>query len=68
MGRHWVDITAVGFFMGPHGFSAIYSARSEATLRRNAMLLPFYQIVMLLVFSYGIRGQLRHEIASLRSQ
>ncbi len=38
-----VVLSAVGFFMGPHSFNAIYSARSAQTLRRNAMLLPFYQ-------------------------
>lgn len=57
-GTNWyvstVVLTAIGFFMAPHGFSAIYSARSEQTLRRNAMLLPFYQIVMLLVFFAGL--------------
>lgn len=53
-----VVLTAVGFFMAPHGFSAIYSARSEETLRRNAMLLPFYQIVMLLVFFAGLSALL----------
>jgi SSS family solute:Na+ symporter len=53
-----VVLTAVGFFMAPHGMSAIYSARSEATLRRNAVLLPFYQIVMLLVFFAGLTALL----------
>ncbi|MGB8519011.1 MAG: hypothetical protein WCD38_02495 [Candidatus Tumulicola sp.] len=53
-----VVLTAAGFFMAPHGFSAIYSARSEATLRRNAMLLPFYQIIMLLVFFAGLTALL----------
>ena len=53
-----VVLTAVGFFMAPHGMSAIYSARSEATLRRNAALLPFYQIVMLLVFFAGLTALL----------
>ena len=40
--------------MGPHSISAIYSARSENTLRRNAMLLPLYQVVLLLVFFAGL--------------
>jgi SSS family solute:Na+ symporter len=53
-----VFLTAVGFFMAPHGFSAIYSARSEVTLRRNAALLPFYQVVMLLVFFAGLAALL----------
>ena len=48
-----VLLTGIGFYMGPHSFNAIYSARSENALRRNAMLLPFYQLVMLLVFFAG---------------
>jgi SSS family solute:Na+ symporter len=38
--------------------SAIYSARSENTLRRNAMLLPLYQLVILLVFFAGLSALL----------
>ena len=53
-----VLLTSIGFFMAPHGFSAIYSARSEATLRRNAMFLPFYQVVMLLVILAGLAALL----------
>lgn len=53
-----VLLTAIGFYMGPHSISAIYSARSENALRRNAMLLPMYQIVMLLVFFAGLSALL----------
>ena len=53
-----VLLTAIGFYMGPHSMSAIYSARSEDALRRNAMLLPMYQIVMLLVFFAGLSALL----------
>jgi solute:Na+ symporter, SSS family len=53
-----VLLTAIGFYMGPHSMSAIYSARSENTLRRNAMLLPLYQVVMLLVFFAGLSALL----------
>ena len=53
-----VLLTATGFFMAPPAMSATYSARSEQTLRRNAMLLPLYQIVMLLVFFAGIAALL----------
>ncbi len=53
-----VLLTAIGFYMGPHSMSAIYSARSENTLRRNAMLLPLYQVVMLLVFLAGLSALL----------
>jgi solute:Na+ symporter, SSS family len=53
-----VLLTATGFFMAPPAMSAAYSARSEQTLRRNAMLLPLYQVVMLLVFFAGLAALL----------
>jgi SSS family solute:Na+ symporter len=53
-----VLLSAIGFFMAPHGMSAIYSARSEETLRRNAVLLPLYQVVMVLVFFAGLAALL----------
>ena len=48
-----VILTACGFFMWPQSMAAIYSARSEDTLRRNAIFLPFYQLMLLLVFFAG---------------
>lgn len=53
-----VLLAAIGFFMAPHGMSAIYSARSEETLRRNAMLLPLYQVALLLMFFAGLAALL----------
>ena len=46
-------LTALGFFMWPQSMAAIYSARDEDTLRRNAVFLPFYQVMLLLVFFAG---------------
>ena len=46
-------LTACGFFMWPQSMAAIYSARNEDTLRRNAVFLPFYQLMLLLVFLAG---------------
>ncbi len=47
-----VLLSAIGFFMGPQTISAVYSARSEESLRRNAVLLPFYQaFVSLMIFA-----------------
>lgn len=46
-------LTACGFFMWPQSMAAIYSARDEDTLRRNAVFLPFYQVMLLLVFFAG---------------
>lgn len=54
-----VLLTAIGFFMGPQSFNAIYSARTENSLRRNAVFLPVYAaIVLLLVFFAGLAALL----------
>jgi solute:Na+ symporter, SSS family len=53
-----VLLTGLGFFAGPQSTAAIFSARDENVLRRNAMLLPLYQIVMLLVFFAGFSALL----------
>jgi SSS family solute:Na+ symporter len=53
-----VLLTAFGFYMGPHSWNAIYSARSGDTLRRNAMLLPFYQIFLTLMLFAGFSAAL----------
>ncbi len=53
-----VLLTSIGYFMGPQSMSAVYSARSENALRRNAMLLPFYNLVLLLVFFAGFSALL----------
>jgi SSS family solute:Na+ symporter len=49
-----IMLSAMGFLMGPQSFSAMYSARSGDTLRRNAVLLPFYQGLLALMLFAGI--------------
>ncbi|MBV8636954.1 MAG: sodium:solute symporter family protein [Candidatus Eremiobacteraeota bacterium] len=53
-----VLLTGIGFFMGPHSVAAAYSAKDASVLRRNAMLLPVYQLIMLLVFFAGFSALL----------
>lgn len=53
-----VLLTSIGFYMGPHSIAATYSARSENAIRRNAMLLPLYQLVLLLIFFAGFAALL----------
>ncbi|NHN56016.1 sodium:solute symporter family protein [Calidifontibacter sp. DB0510] len=48
-----VLLSALGFFMWPHYFSAIYSSKDQKTFRRNAALLPIYQLVLLFVIFVG---------------
>lgn len=51
-------LSALGFFMWPHYFGAVYSAKDEKTFRRNAALLPVYQLVLLFVFFTGFTAYL----------
>jgi solute:Na+ symporter, SSS family len=53
-----VLLTALGFFMWPHSFSACYSAKEARVFRRNAIVLPIYQLVLLFVFFVGFAAVL----------
>ena len=48
-----VLLTALGFFMWPHSFGSIFTAKNERIFRRNAMVLPLYQLILLFVFFVG---------------
>ncbi len=48
-----VLLTGIGFFMGPQSNAAVFSAKDGDVLRRNAVFLPVYQLIMLLVFFAG---------------
>ncbi len=48
-----VILTALGFYMWPHGFASIYTARSARVIRQNTIFLPVYQLILLFVFFVG---------------
>ncbi len=48
-----VLLSALGFYMWPHGFASVYTAKSEDVFRRNAVVMPLYQLVLLFVFFAG---------------
>jgi len=58
MGVAWVMstvlLTGAGFYMWPHMFASAYSARSDSVIRRNAIIMPFYQLPILLVLGVGL--------------
>ena len=54
-----VALTACGFFMWPHSFGSIYTARSEATLRKNAVVAPIYGLLLLFALFVGFAALLR---------
>lgn len=48
-----VLLTAIGFYAWPHIQGAIYSAQNPKVFRKNAMIMPLYQLVLLFVFFVG---------------
>ncbi|GAA0632709.1 sodium:solute symporter [Kutzneria viridogrisea] len=53
-----VLLSAMGFYMWPHSFTAAYTARDERVFRRNAIVLPLYQLILLFVFFVGFTAVL----------
>jgi len=57
MGVMWfistVALTSLGFYMWPHSFGAVFTAKNERIFRRNATFLPLYQLILLFVFFAG---------------
>jgi len=53
-----VALTAMGFYMWPHTFGSIFSARDAKVFRRNAALMPLYQLILLFVFFVGFTALL----------
>lgn len=49
-----VMLASLGFYMWPHLFMASLTARSEHSIRRNAMILPVYQLAVILPFFAGL--------------
>ncbi len=48
-----VLLTALGFYMWPHTFASAYTTKDEDVFRKNAVVLPLYQLVLLFVFLAG---------------
>jgi SSS family solute:Na+ symporter len=54
-----VLLTALGFYMWPHSFGSIYTARNARVIRQNAVMLPIYQLILLFVFFVGFAAILQ---------
>ncbi|MBP0592559.1 sodium:solute symporter family protein [Paraburkholderia sp. LEh10] len=54
-----VLLTALGFFMWPHTFGSIFTAKNERIFRRNAAVLPLYQLILLFVYFVGFTAALK---------
>jgi SSS family solute:Na+ symporter len=62
MGVVWVMstllLTGLGFYMWPHVFGSVFSAKSANIIKRNAIFMPIYQIPILLIFMVGFTALL----------
>ncbi|TCP27810.1 SSS family solute:Na+ symporter [Scopulibacillus darangshiensis] len=54
-----VLLTALGFYMWPHTFASMYSAQNAKVFRKNAIVMPLYQLVLLFVFFVGFAAILK---------
>jgi SSS family solute:Na+ symporter len=59
----WFDstvlLTALGFYMWPHSFGSVFTARREKVFRQNAIVMPLYQLILLFVFFVGFAAVLK---------
>ena len=53
-----VLLTVLGFYMWPHTFGSVFTARDASVFRRNAALMPLYQLILLFVFFIGFAALL----------
>lgn len=53
-----VVLSALGFYMWPHSFGATLTSRDPKAFRRNAIMLPLYQLILLFVFFVGFAAVL----------
>jgi SSS family solute:Na+ symporter len=51
-------LSALGFYMWPQYFASVYTAKNEDVFRKNAVMLPLYQLVILFVFFTGFAAVL----------
>ena len=54
-----VLITVFGFYMWPHTFLSVFSAKSENVFRKNTVALPLYTLMLLFVFFVGFTAILQ---------
>ncbi|RZF29031.1 sodium:solute symporter family protein [Paraburkholderia sp. UYCP14C] len=51
-------LTALGYYLYPHGFTAVYVARDASALRKNVVLMPIYQVLIAFLFLVGFAAVL----------
>jgi SSS family solute:Na+ symporter len=54
-----VLLTGFGFYMWPHTFGSVYTAKDERVLRKNAVIMPLYALILVFVFLAGFAAVLQ---------
>jgi len=54
-----VVVNSLGGYMWPHMFSSIFTARDARIMRRNAVVMPLYSLMLLFVFFVGFTALLQ---------
>ncbi len=59
----WFDstvlLTALGFYMWPHTFGSVFTARTATVFRKNAIVMPLYQLILVFVMFVGFAAVLK---------
>jgi solute:Na+ symporter, SSS family len=53
-----VLMSSAGFYMWPHAFGSLFTAKSADTLRRNAVVMPLYTLTLAFIFFAGFASVL----------
>jgi solute:Na+ symporter, SSS family len=54
-----VVLTGFGFYMWPHSFATVYTARNENVFRKNAVIMPLYLLMLVFIFLAGFAAVLQ---------
>jgi SSS family solute:Na+ symporter len=54
-----VLLSAIGLYMWPHSFTSLYTAHSPQILKKNAIIMPLYQFLLMFVFIIGFVAALQ---------
>ncbi|MBM7588118.1 SSS family solute:Na+ symporter [Bacillus pakistanensis] len=54
-----IVLLSLGFYMYPHAFSSLYSAKNANAIRKNVGMMPLYSLIIVFVFFVGFAAILQ---------
>ncbi|PGL69852.1 sodium:solute symporter [Bacillus sp. AFS055030] len=54
-----IILSGIGMYMWPHSFPPIFAAKNAKVLRKNAIIMPLYQLILLFAFFVGFAAILQ---------